>query len=61
MEFEDCPKDWKNPQWKVEDNIHNWRNYATENIQDLWRSFSDIQKKSISQCLQIMADKEDYD
>jgi len=55
------PTDWQSPKWVECDRVHNWRNYASEDLKLVWCSFTDEQKQIISECLQDCADREEWD
>jgi len=55
------PHDWDNPEWEVEDRVHNWRNYANEGLRREWQSFTGRQKIMISSALDSMATCEHWD
>lgn len=60
-DLDDCPVDWKNPKWHVDHLIHNWRNYATPELREIWWTLSDYQRQVIATCLEGMADREEWD
>lgn len=55
------PYDWENPQWNIEDRIHNWRNYASEELKAEWRRFSGQQKMIIASALDKISENEEWD
>lgn len=61
MEEFSPPSDWDNPQWDVEDKVHNWRNYASEGLQREWQGFTGRQKIIISSNLDYIAATEHWD
>ena len=42
------PDDWENPKWGERNVVHNWRNYISIQLRNLWDSFNDEQKKAIA-------------
>ena len=52
-----CP-DWKNPDWSMGGRVHNWHNYASEEMQRMWNTFTDEQKQIIALTLNEIADNE---
>lgn len=55
------PDDWKNPEWNKPDQVHNWRNYANVNLQNLWHSLTDEQKQAIASSINFTAGIEEWD
>lgn len=55
------PHDWQDPKWDEYDRVHNWRNYASEELQLIWQSFTDKQKQVIASCFNDAADTEVWD
>lgn len=55
------PPDWRNPEWHIKDKVHNWRNYVSEEIENMWQTFSDEQKKALAECFDSAADREEWD
>ena len=56
----DPPPDWQQPDWSVEDNVHNWRNYASEDLQDEWLNMSGKQRMIIASLLNEAAGMEQW-
>ena len=52
------PLDWQNPEWAVNNKVHNWRNYVSDAIKDEWFCFSGKQRLILSSCFEEMADRE---
>ena len=52
------PGDWSNPDWGLKDKVHNWRNYASEDLQAEWLMMSGKQRMIVSACLNEIADNE---
>jgi len=42
------PYDWENPEWENESRVHNWRNYVSEELEVMWDTFTDVQKKALA-------------
>lgn len=55
------PPDWSCPKWDVEDRVHNWRNYAEQDLVSIWGDFSDVQKVVISSSLEEAAGRERWE
>lgn len=56
-----APKDWYEPQWDVEDKVHCWRNYVSDDLKNIWDTFDCDQKQIIAEAFQDIADAEDWD
>lgn len=55
------PSDYDKPLWEVYERVHCWRNHVTEDIQDLWPTFSNQQKIALDICFQDMASAEEWE
>lgn len=55
------PKDFINPNWKSKGRVHEWKNYVSEEVQDIWHSFNLEQKATLSLQAQQQASNEDWD
>ena len=55
------PIDWKHPEWGVQDRVHNWRNYVSEQLQNHWENMTDATKQIVAANLQDVADNEDWE
>ena len=55
------PRDWSGPEWGVEDRIHNWRNYASDELKTEWPKLSGKQRMIIAAMLKEMASNEHWD
>lgn len=49
------------PDWNDDSRIHNWKNYATDDLRNEWDNFSDNQKIIIGKALQEIALQEEWD
>lgn len=58
---EPWPRDWKSPNWENTRRVHDWKNYITEEVQSMWDTFTDDQKKAIARSAEEIADREDWD
>jgi hypothetical protein len=50
-----------NPEWEKATKVHDWRNYASEEIQRLWPTFNEEQKMAIVEMLDELAGQELWD
>lgn len=55
------PMDWSNPEWKVEDKVHNWRNYVSDEVKGLWPDMSGRQRLILAANFNDMAIAEHWD
>lgn len=49
------------PEWERATKVHDWRNYASEDIQRLWPTFNEEQKFAIVDMLDALAGQEYWD
>lgn len=56
----DCP-DWQDPQWRQGGKVHNWHNYASEEMKRMWNTFTDEQKQVVALTLNEIADNEHWE
>lgn len=50
-----------NPDWDKAGRVHDWRNYISERVRELWPSFSDEQKIAIAEMADEHAGRENWD
>lgn len=57
------PMDYREPDWTPPERgfMHDWKEYVPPTLQQMWPSFTDEQKRKISEELQLRADQEDWD
>lgn len=55
------PADFINPNWKNKNRVHEWKNYVSEEVQDIWHSFSLEQKATLALQAYDQASNEDWD
>lgn len=55
------PDDWNSPYWENATRVHDWRNYASEQLKEHWDNLTDTSKKVFAECLQNIADHEEWD
>ena len=53
--------EYRNPNWTTGGRVHNWKNYASEGLKELWSTFTMAQKKVIYDSLEEMAAREEWD
>ena len=59
--YENTPRDCHEPDWAHADRVHCWRNYISDELKDLWGTFSMRQQAAIARNAQDMADREDWE
>jgi len=52
---------WRDPEWEKANRVHDWRNYATEEIKRLWPSFTEEQQQAIFEMLDEFASREEWE
>jgi hypothetical protein len=50
-----------NPCWESAGRVHDWRNYISDEVKELWDSFTDVQRRAIQRQAQQQADDEEWD
>lgn len=50
-----------NPEWEKAGRVHDWRNYATEELRRIWPTFTEEQKLVIVDMLDELAGQEHWD
>lgn len=53
--------DQETPDWDSRSRCHDWKNYVTDDLKAIWKSFSPEQKRVVADALQQAADKEEWD
>jgi hypothetical protein len=54
-------EDYKAPQWKTASRVHDWKNYVSDPVKEIWSTFSDVQKELLAEGFQYTADMEDWE
>lgn len=64
-DIEFVPKDWEHPnfdeirkQYKL---VHEWKGYVSENVINMWHTFSHEQKKALAANFEDIAGREHWD
>jgi hypothetical protein len=55
------PMDYENPDWESAGRVHDWINYASDDLRKAWPEFSLRQRAIIAASLQDAADLEEWD
>jgi hypothetical protein len=58
LDIDSPPPDALRPEWHKKSRVHNWRNYATEGLEEIWPTFTPLQKVILAHALQERADME---
>lgn len=48
MTLDQVPEDWENPDWSNVQSEKDWKKSPDQNTKDLWHTFSEEQKKVLS-------------
>ena len=56
-----APSDWREPEWEIPSRVHNWRNYATDDLRMIWHTFDDRQALVVACLLEEIASDEPLD
>ena len=54
-------EDFEIPDWDDCQKVHDWKNYVTKEVRDLWSSFSLEQRKALASNFSDQADLEEWD
>lgn len=55
------PSDFENPYFEEKDTVHNWKNYISEEIKEMWVNFTRHQKAAIPRNAYEIATSENWD
>lgn len=55
------PSDYRTPDWAAAGRVHDWKNYASEWLQEVWPSLSDEQARAVAASLDDVAAAEHWD
>ncbi|MDG0022425.1 recombinase RecA [Klebsiella pneumoniae] len=53
--------DYISPVWEMPGKVHDWRNYAGNELISIWYTFSEEQKRAIALTLDAAASREEWD
>ncbi|WP_137962975.1 recombinase RecA [Klebsiella variicola] len=54
------PEDYLSPDWTNNEKVHNWRNYASEELKRTWHTFTSEQRRVVAEALKEVADMEEW-
>lgn len=55
------PDDFENPDWTSAGKVHEWKNYVTQEVQQLWPTFSSELRAALARQSEAMAGLEEWD
>lgn len=55
------PSDYAVPDWSNDSRVHEWKNYISKELRQMWGTFSDMQKAALARNAQECADREEWD
>ena len=55
------PYNYKNPEWDKAQKVHDWRNYISEKLCEMWDTFTDEQKLAIAENAEEQANSEEWE
>jgi hypothetical protein len=53
--------DYLNPKWINTTRVHDWRNYISDDLRDIWDTFTDKQKEIIAKNADDQASNEHWE
>jgi hypothetical protein len=59
--MDDTPPDWAAPDWSNTGRVHDWKNYITDEVREMWNTFTDAQKQAIARQADKTASSEYWD
>ena len=60
-DMNDAPPDWQSPIWNSAGRVHEWKNYISERVKELWDSFTVDQKLAIAAQANEQARREEWE
>jgi hypothetical protein len=55
------PHDWEHPRWEDAGKVHEWKNYVSDELADMWQTFTSAQKQAIARNAAEQASNELWD
>ena len=55
------PPDYSSPEWSKRTRVHDWRNYISEEVREMWHTFTDEQKAALARQANIEASMENWE
>ena len=55
------PEEYLSPEWSDREKVHDWENYASEDLKRIWHTFTDKQKRVVAEALTEAAEREDWE
>lgn len=54
-------QEYLDPVWQEGGRVHNWKNYPSDRVKDLWPTFSDEKKLALAEMFDDMASGEEWE
>lgn len=54
-------EEFLNPDWTDTSRVHNWRNYVSDRVRQIWHTFTDEQKIALGEQAAEQSSKEEWD
>lgn len=55
------PEDFLDPKWESATRVHEWKNYISDEVRDMWGEFTGRQRAALARQAQVEADSEIWD
>lgn len=55
------PTNYASPVWGEAGKAHDWRNHVSEEVQQMWHTFTDAQKQALARAAEELADREEWE
>ena len=55
------PASYEHPDWDAAGKVHDWRNYISDEVRQMWESFTTEQKAAIARQADNLAGREEWD
>ncbi len=55
------PEEYNAPEWNNFCRVHNWHNYVSQDLRDMWHAFTEEQKKALAENAEFQANQEQWD
>lgn len=55
------PTDYANPAFEMATRVHDWKNYVSKELIDMWGTFNDAQKRALARAFEEVAMQEEWD
>ncbi len=55
------PTDYEDPCFEAKGTVHEWKNYISKEVAEMWSTFTKEQRASLARQADEIADREDWD